>query len=123
MTSQLLAAAASVALVGAGVTGSSGVRSFEAMPTPATVVVDGEGGGAGVQCRVDVIRSGDAGTVNTTKTMLEDNSCVCTVTKSLIYLPLTTPARASSISKHRKPVSFSKTPTGKKSSPPPSSAP
>ena len=77
MTSQLLAAAASVALVGAGVAGTSGVRSFEAMPTQTTAVADGEG--AGGACRVDVIRTGDNGTVNTTKTLLADNSCVCTV--------------------------------------------
>lgn len=80
MTSQLLAAAASVALVGAGVAGASGVRSFEAIPTQRTVVADGEGAAGGGQCRVDVIRSGDAGTVSTTKSVLEDNSCVCTVT-------------------------------------------
>jgi hypothetical protein len=78
VTSQLLAAAASVALVGAGIAGTSGVRSFEAMPTQTTVVADGEG--AGGQCRVDVVRTGDSGTVNTTKSVLEDNSCVCTVT-------------------------------------------
>ena len=77
MTSQLLAAAASVALVGAGVAGASGVRSFEAMPTQTMVVADGDG--AGGQCRVDVIRSGDSGTVTTTRSVLADNSCVCTV--------------------------------------------
>ena len=78
MTSQLLAAAASVALVGAGIAGTSGVRSFEAMPIQTMVVADGEGAGAG-QCRVDVIRSGDSGTVSTTRQVLSDNSCVCTV--------------------------------------------
>ncbi len=78
MTSQLLAAAASVALVGAGIAGTSGVRSFEAMPTQTMVVADGEGASAG-QCRVDVIRSGDSGTVTTTRSVLADNSCVCTV--------------------------------------------
>ena len=80
MTSQLLAAAASVALVGAGVAGTSGVRSFEAMPTRISAVADGEGQGqSGGQCRVDVVRSGEGGTVNTTRTVLNDNSCVCTV--------------------------------------------
>ena len=77
MTSQFLAVAASVALVGAGVAGTSGLRSFEAMPTQTTTVADGEGAGGG--CRVDVLRTGDSGTVTTTKSVLADNSCVCTV--------------------------------------------
>ena len=79
MTSQLLAAAASVALVGAGVAGSSGIRSFEAMPTRTSAVADGEGAGASGMCRVDVVRSGNSGTVSTTRTVLGDDSCVCTV--------------------------------------------
>ena len=78
MTSQLLAAAASVALVGAGVAGTSGVRSFEAMPARTSVVADGEGQGGGA-CRVDVVRSGDGGTVATTRTVLNDGNCVCSV--------------------------------------------
>ena len=77
MPSQFLAAAASVALVGAGVAGASGVRSFEAMPSQTSVVADSDG--AGGTCRVDVIRTGDSGTVTTTRTRLEDRSCVCTV--------------------------------------------
>ena len=79
MISQLLAAAASVALVGAGVAGSSGVRSFEAMPTRTSAVADGDGAGASGMCRVDVVRSGDAGTVTSTRTVLNDGSCVCTL--------------------------------------------
>lgn len=78
MTSQLLAAAASVALVGAGVAGTSGIRSFEAMPTRTTAVADGEGQGGG-QCRVDVVRTGEGGTVTTTRSVLNDGGCVCTV--------------------------------------------
>ena len=74
MTSQLLAAAASIALVGAGVTGSSGVRAFEAMPTRASAVADDEGVGGSGQCRVDVVRSGDSGTVTTTRNILNDRS-------------------------------------------------
>lgn len=77
MTSQLLAAAASVALVGAGVAGTSGVRSFEAMPTASSAV--GEGVGASGMCRVDVVRSGNSGTVTSTRTVLNDGSCVCTL--------------------------------------------
>ena len=79
MISQFLAAAASVALVGAGVAGSSGVRSFEAMPTRTSAVADGDGAGASGMCRVDVVRSGDAGTVTSTRTVLNDGSCVCTL--------------------------------------------
>lgn len=79
MTSQLLAAAASIALVGTGVAGTSGVRAFEAMPTRTSVVADGEGQGAGA-CRVDVVRSGEGGTVTTTRTVLNDGNCVCLVT-------------------------------------------
>ena len=79
MTSQLLAASASIALVAAGVVGTSGVRSFEAMPTRTSAVADGEGAGASGMCRVDVVRSGDGGTVNSTRTVLNDGSCVCTL--------------------------------------------
>ena len=79
MTSQFLAAAASVALVGAGVAGTAGVRSFEAMPTRTSAVADGEGAGASGMCRVDVVRSGESGTVTSTRTVLNDGSCVCTL--------------------------------------------
>ncbi len=79
MISQLLAAAASVALVGAGVAGTSGVRSFEAMPTRTSAVADGEGAGASGMCRVDVVRSGEGGTVTSTRAVLKDGSCVCTL--------------------------------------------
>ena len=79
MLSQFLAAAASVALVGAGVAGTSGVRSFEAMPTRTSMVADGEGAGASSMCRVDVIRTGDSGTVTSTRTVLNDGNCVCTL--------------------------------------------
>ena len=77
MASQWLAAAASVALVGAGLAGSSGVRSFEAMPARTAAVADGEGAGGSSMCRVDVVRTGDAGTVTSTRTVLNDGSCVC----------------------------------------------
>ena len=79
MISQLLAAGASVALVGVGVASTSGVRSFEAMPTRSSAVADGEGAGASGMCRVDVVRSGDGGTVTSTRTVLNDGSCVCTL--------------------------------------------
>ena len=79
MISQILAAAASVALVGAGVAGTSGVRSFEAIPTRTSAVADGEGAGASGMCRVDIVRSGEGGTVTSTRSVLNDGSCVCTL--------------------------------------------
>ena len=78
MTSQLLAAAASVALIGSGFAGASGVRSFEAMGMT-SAVADGEGAGASGMCRVDVVRSGEAGTVTSTRQILKDGGCVCTL--------------------------------------------
>lgn len=79
MISHFLAAAASVALIGAGAVGSVDVRASDAVPMAQTRVVDGDEGGAAGTCRVDVVRTGEAGTVNTTRTVLNDNSCVCTV--------------------------------------------
>ena len=79
MFTQFLAAAASVALVGAGVAGAADVRASDAIPMGQAQLADGDGADAGGTCRVDVIRTGDSGTVNTTRTVLADNSCVCTV--------------------------------------------
>ena len=79
MISQFLAAAASVALIGAGAIGSADVRASDAVPMAQTKLVDGDGDGAAGTCRVDVVRSGEGGTVSTTRTVLTDNSCVCTV--------------------------------------------
>ena len=79
MISHFLAAAASVALIGAGAVGSADVRASDAVPMAQTKLVDGDGDGAAGTCRVDVVRSGEGGTVSTTRTVLTDNSCVCTV--------------------------------------------
>ena len=79
MMSQLLAAAASVALVGAGVAGTSGVRSFEAMPNVTSAVADRDDGGSSKMCRMDVVRTGESGTVTSTRTVGRDHSCVCTL--------------------------------------------
>jgi hypothetical protein len=49
------------------------------MPTRTSAVADGEGAGASDMCRVDVVRTGDAGTVTSTRTVLNDGSCVCTL--------------------------------------------
>ena len=80
MFSQFLAASASVALIGAGVAGSSAIRSFDALPSVQSAVADGEGGGAADTCRVDVIRAGAAGTASVTREVLNDGSCVCSIT-------------------------------------------
>lgn len=77
--SQFLAAVASVALTGAGALGSADVRASDAIPMSQSKVADGDSGGAPNTCRVDVLRTGNSGTVNTTRTVLNDNSCVCTV--------------------------------------------
>lgn len=79
MLSQLLAATASVALIGAGAVGASEVRSSDAIPMAQSVASDGDGGGAPGTCRVDVVRSGQSGTVTSTRSYLEDHSCVCTL--------------------------------------------
>lgn len=81
MTSQFLAAAAAVGLIGAGVAGASETRSFEAMTSQVAMFGNGEGGGAsGGTCRVDVVRTGPAGSADVTRQTFTDGSCVCTVT-------------------------------------------
>ena len=79
MITQFLAATASVALIGAGVVGSADVRSSDAVPMSQSAVTDGDSGGSSGICRVDVVRSGLPGTVTSTRTVLNDNSCVCTL--------------------------------------------
>ena len=79
MFSQLLAAAASVALIGVGAVVPSSIRSSDAMPMAQSVAADGDGAGASGMCRVDVVRSGEAGAVTSTRTVLNDGSCVCTL--------------------------------------------
>lgn len=80
MFSQFLAAGASVALIGAGVAGGSAIRSFDALPGMQTAVADGDGAGASGTCRVDVVRAGAAGTASVTRQVLNDGSCVCSIT-------------------------------------------
>ena len=80
MLTQILTAGASVALIGAGVAGTGAIRSFDALPSVQTAVADGEGAGASDACRVDVIRAGTPGTASVTRQLLEDGSCVCSVT-------------------------------------------
>ena len=77
MTSQFIAAAASVALLGAGFSAVDGTRSAEALPTNSVSLNQGL---ADAPARVDVIRSGPSGAAKITRTVLTDGTTVCTVT-------------------------------------------
>lgn len=79
MTSQFIAAAASVALLGAGFSAVDGTRSAEALPMNSASLADGDVAG-GNRCRVDVIRAAPAGAASITRHVLTDGTCVCTVT-------------------------------------------
>lgn len=79
MITQFLAATASVALIGAGAVAPSLSRSSGAMPMSQISVADGESAGSSDMCRVDVVRTGQSGTVTSTRTVLKDQSCVCTL--------------------------------------------
>lgn len=81
MTSQFLAAAAAVGLLSAGLANASETRSFEAMTGQTAMFGSGEGSGAaGDKCRVDVVRTGSAGSADVSRQEFSDGSCVCTVT-------------------------------------------
>lgn len=77
MTSQFIAAAASVALLGAGFSVVDGTRSAEALPMNSVSMGQAL---ADPPARVDVIRSGPSGTAQITRTVLTDGTVVCTVT-------------------------------------------
>ncbi|MEQ1496918.1 MAG: hypothetical protein ABL912_14300 [Novosphingobium sp.] len=79
MTSQLIAGAASIALLGAGFAGAEGTRSVEALPAQSAMVAANEVG-SGNKCLVEVVRSGTPGAADITRSALADGSCVCTVT-------------------------------------------
>ncbi len=79
MTSQLIAGAASIALLGAGFAGAEGTRSVEALPAQSAMLAADEAG-SGNKCLVEVIRSGTPGAADITRSALADGSCVCTVT-------------------------------------------
>lgn len=79
MTSQFIAAAASVALLGAGFTAVDGTRSAESLPMTSVSVAQNDVAG-GNRCRVDVIRSAPGGAADITRSVLTDGSCVCTIT-------------------------------------------
>lgn len=79
MTSQLFAAAASVALLGAGFASLDGTRSVESLPAVQTIAADGVGGAA-KKCRVDVVRAGTPGAADIVRDELTDGTCVCIIT-------------------------------------------
>lgn len=79
MTSQLIAAAASVALLGAGFAGIDGTRSAEVLPAHQISFTSAQGASGG-KCRVDVVRTGTAGVADITRSELTDGTCVCTIT-------------------------------------------
>jgi hypothetical protein len=79
VTSQFIAAAASVALLGAGFVGIDGTRSAEVLPAHQISFMSAQGASGG-KCRVDVVRTGTAGVADITRSELTDGTCVCTVT-------------------------------------------
>lgn len=79
MTSQFIAAAASVALLGAGFSSVDGTRSADSLPMGSAKLAEGQAGGGG-NARVDVIRTGPSGTAKITRTVMTDGTTVCTVT-------------------------------------------
>lgn len=78
MSSQIIAAIVAAGLVGAGVASASGTRSVSALPFQSLMAADGAG--AGGECRVDVVRSGAPGSADVTRQVLNNGSCVCTIT-------------------------------------------
>lgn len=83
MTSHLLLAAASVAMLGTGLASAQGTRSSESLPAQQTSLPVNQ---ANVvhKCRVDVIRTGTAGVADVTRTAAQDGTCICTVTTGVV---------------------------------------
>lgn len=79
MSSQIIAAFASVGLVAAGVAGASATRASSAMPVVASMAGAGQAAAAS-KCRVDVVRTGTAGTADVARSVYNNGACVCTVT-------------------------------------------
>lgn len=77
MASQLVALVASAGLVGAGLATAGQTRAFEALPALASATATAAG--EDQLCRVDVIRTGNAGSAVVNR-IEERNRCVCVVT-------------------------------------------
>ena len=82
MTSQIFAAIGAAGLMGAGIASANETRSFAALPAQSLMAAEGIGAGAtsGGECRVDVVRSGAPGSADVTRQVLNNGSCVCTIT-------------------------------------------
>lgn len=80
MGTQIVAILAAAGLVGVGVAGAAETRAFDAVPAAVAFMNDGASTSADRKCRVDVIRTGTAGTADVTRQVLDNNQCVCVVT-------------------------------------------
>lgn len=82
VATKTLALLASASLASAGLYGASATRAADVLPGAYNTFMAEEVGGApsGPKCRVDVVRSGEAGVANVTRSALSDGQCVCTVT-------------------------------------------
>jgi hypothetical protein len=80
VSSQFIAAAASVALIGTGFATAEGTRSAEAIPAFNASLVAADGASGNNKCRVDVFRTGTAGTADIRRFSETDGTCVCIVT-------------------------------------------
>lgn len=77
MSSQVVALLASAGLVGAGLASAGQTRAFEALPVLTAAAASAAGDDR--LCRVDVIRTGDAGSAIVNR-IDETNRCVCVIT-------------------------------------------
>lgn len=79
MTTNLIAAAATVALLGAGFASTEGTRSAQALPMQ-QVSLAAEAPAGGDKCRVDVVRTGVNGAADIARYVEKGGQCVCVVT-------------------------------------------
>jgi hypothetical protein len=82
VSSQIVASVAAVALLGAGLANAGDIRASQAIaPAVSTFGAGADAGGSSDEkCRVDVDRSGTAGTADITRRQLDNGKCVCIVT-------------------------------------------
>jgi hypothetical protein len=64
--------------MGAGIASAAETRSFSALPTQLLMAADGSDTGG--ECRVDVVRKGTPGSADITRQVMNNGSCVCTIT-------------------------------------------